>query len=68
MLMLTDIKCNEDFDQSLFRMVDVKTCFPHHNCRYVEPKWLHPGAVLENCATLEGGAVFSLIIMFENGT
>ncbi len=26
----------------------------------VEPKWLHPGAVLENGATLEGGAVFSL--------
>ena len=24
-----------------------------------------PGAVLENGATLEGGAVFSLIIMFE---
>ncbi len=23
----------------------------------VEPKWLHPGAVLENGATLEGGAV-----------
>ncbi len=26
----------------------------------VEPKWLHPGAVLENGAALEGGAVFSL--------
>ncbi len=30
----------------------------------VEPKWLHPGAVLENGATLEGGAVFSLIIIY----
>ncbi len=29
----------------------------------VEPKHLHPGAVLENGATLEGGAVFPLIIM-----
>ena len=26
----------------------------------MEPKRLHPGAVLEDCATLEGGAVFSL--------
>ncbi len=26
----------------------------------VEPKLLHPGAVLENGATSEGGAVFSL--------
>ncbi len=26
----------------------------------VEPKRLHPGAVFENGATLEGGAVFSL--------
>ncbi len=32
----------------------------------MEPKWFHPGAVLENGATLEGGAVLlSLIIMFE---
>ena len=42
----------------------------------VEPKWLHPGAVLKNGATLEGGAVFSLIgsgaiinlFLVENGT
>ena len=26
----------------------------------MEPKWLNPGAVLENGATLEGGAVSSL--------
>ena len=31
----------------------------------MEPKRLHPGAILENGATLEGGAVFSLIIMFR---
>ncbi len=31
----------------------------------VELKWLDPGAVLENDGTLEGGAVFSLIIMFS---
>ncbi len=30
----------------------------------MQPKRLHPGAVLENSATLEGGAVFSLEIMF----
>ncbi len=34
----------------------------------MEPKWLHPGAILENGATLEGGAVFSLIIMFRKQT
>ena len=36
----------------------------------VEPKRLHPEAVLEKGATLEGGAVFSLIIMFskKNGS
>ncbi len=31
----------------------------------VEPKQLHPEAVLENGATMEGGAVFSSIIMFR---
>ncbi len=34
----------------------------------MEPKQLHPGVVLENGATLEGGAVFSLIIMFEKNS
>ncbi len=28
----------------------------------VEPKWLHPGAVLENGATLEGGAIIFLTV------
>ena len=31
----------------------------------VEQKRLHPGAVLENGATLEVGAIFFLIIMFR---
>ncbi len=34
----------------------------------VEPKRLQSEAVLENGATLEGGAVFSLIIMFRKKT
>ena len=40
-----------------------KIRYTHEVCtqkKEVEPKWLHPGAVLENGATLEGGAVFSL--------
>ncbi len=36
----------------------------HGSLKKVEPERLHPGAVLENGATLEGRAVFSLIIMF----
>ena len=31
----------------------------------VKPKQVHPGAVLENGATFEGGAFFTLIIMFQ---
>ena len=31
----------------------------------MEPKRLHPGAVLENGATLEDGAIFPLIIMLR---
>ncbi len=31
----------------------------------VEPIWLHHRAVFENCATLFGGAVFSLIVKFR---
>ena len=29
----------------------------------MEPKLLHPGAVLENGATLEGGAIFSFTLI-----
>ncbi len=29
----------------------------------VEPKWLYPGAVLENGATLEDGAIFFFLKM-----
>ncbi len=39
-----------------------------HLEKKVQPTRLHPGAVLENDATLEGGAIFSLILMFRNSS